>query len=164
MSRKICELPDPPQGLPTGLPFEDLVSQGINKVLSIAEKDPVLNKINGLIRRIPIIPEKRYATPFGTYKTPEFYIPELTPAVFDERRREAVKAAIIDDLSGLIEKIPGIGAAAGIISDVIEDNAMAKIQETLTPEELEKFRSYDKVDPLTTVAVIRTMIRTQKEL
>lgn len=163
MPRRQMQLPDLPAGLPDKLPLEDVISRDVDRILSIVERDPFLNLINGLIRRIPIIPEKRYPTPWGAYKTPEFYIPEITPAKFDGRQREALKAAIMTDLSSLVEMIPFLGAAAGPIADSIEDTAYAKIHDTLTTEEDGYFKSYDKVDPLSTIAMIRTLVRTQKE-
>lgn len=163
MARRKLQLPDLFQGLSDKLPFEDTISRGVDRVLAIVERDPLLRVVNGLIEKIPIVPEKQYPTPWGTYKTPEFYIPKLTPARFEGRQREAFKAATMVDLSSLIGKIPWLGAVAGPVADAIEDTAYAKIHDTLTPEEDTFFKSYDKVDPLSTIAMIRTMVRTEKE-
>jgi hypothetical protein len=163
MPRKVLELPVKPPPLPEKLPGEDTVSRGVNSVLNLIERDPLLGLVNRLVDKIPIIPEKTYVTPFGTLKTPEFYIPRITPAKFNEREREAFKAATMVDLSSLISKIPWLGTAAGPAADAVEDTAYAKIHDTLTPEEDKYFKSYDKVDPLATIAMIRTMVRTQKE-
>mgnify|MGYP001599049694 CR=1 FL=1 len=161
MPRREIQLPDLPR-LPDKLPLEGTIGRGVDRLLSFMEKDQALNAVNRLIEKIPIVPEKSYTTPFGTYKTPEFYIPKLAPAKFDERQREAFKAAAIADIAGLVAMVPWLGALAGPIADSIEDTAMAKIQETLTPEENTFFKSYDKVDPLTTIAMIRTMVRTEE--
>ncbi len=163
MPRKVIELPISPPRLPEKLPMEDAIGRAVDQVLSIVERDPLLGLVNGLVQKIPIIPERRYPTPLGTYKTPEFYVPKLTPARFDERQREAFKAAALVDLSALISKIPWLGAVAGPVADSVEDTAYAKIHDTLTPEEDSYFKSYDKVDPLSSIALLRTMVRTKKE-
>jgi len=160
--RKELMLPTPPR-LPGKLPFEDGIARGVDRLLSIVEKDPILNGLNRIVERVPVVPERQFMTPWGNYKTPEFYVPKLSPARFDARQREAFKAAVMNDIASLVEKVPGLGAAAGPIADSMEDTAMAKIADTLTPEENKYFRSYDKVDPLSTIAMIRTMVRTQKE-
>lgn len=163
MPRKVIQLPELFRGLPEKLPFEDTISREVDRVLSIVERDPLLRLVNGLIGKIPIVTERRYPTPWGTYKTPEFYIPKLTPAKFDGRQREAFKAATMVDLSALISKVPWLGAIAGPVADAVEDTAYAKIHDTLTPEEDNYFKSYDKVDPLSSIAMIRAMVRTEKE-
>lgn len=163
MPRREIRLPDLPLRLPEKLPLEDVVSRGVDQLFSIVERDPLLNALNRLVEKIPVIPEKTYPTPWGTYKSPEFYVPKLTPAKFDERQREAMKAATIVDISSLISKIPWLGTFASPIADAVEDTAYAKIHDTLTPEEDRLFKSYDKVDPLSSIAVIRTMVRTEKE-
>lgn len=163
MARRVIEFPLGPPPLPEKLPGEDIVSRGVDKILSLVERDPLLNALNRLVDKIPIVPEKAYRTPLGDFKTPEFYIPRLTPARMDERTREAFKASVLVDVSSLIAKIPWLGAVAGPAADAVEDTAYAKIHDTLTPEEDKFFKSYDKVDPLSTVAMIRTMVRTEKE-
>jgi len=163
MARRIIEFPIRPPKLPEKLPGEDAISQGVERALGLMERDPILGLVNRLIEKIPVIPERAYSTPLGNYKTPEFYIPRLTPARFDGRQREAFKAAVMNDLSALVEIIPTLGIVAAPLADAIGDTAMAKIQDTLTPAESQLFRSYDKVDPLSTIAMIRTMVRTQKE-
>ena len=163
MPRREIRLPDLPLRLPEKLPLEDVVSRGVDQLLSIVERDPLLNAVNRLIGKIPIIAEKTFPTPWGNFKTPEFYIPKLTPARFDARQREAMKAATIVDLSSLISKIPWLGTFAAPIADAVEDTAYAKVHDTLTPQEATYFKSYDKADPLSSIAMIRTMVRTEKE-
>jgi hypothetical protein len=163
MARKVIEFPLGAPPMPDKLPGEDVVSRGVDKILSLMERDPILKGINRLVDKIPIVHEKTYHTPLGDFKTPEFYIPKLTPALMDERKREAIKASVLVDMSSLIAKIPYLGAAAGPAADAVEDTGYAKIHDTLTPEEDKFFKSYDKVDPLSTVAVLRAMVRTQKE-
>lgn len=162
MPRKILELPRLP-ALPTKFPLEDEFTGMVEKVISLAEKDPILGALNRVIESIPIIPEKEFQIPWGTYKTPEFYIPKVKPIQMDARQKEAFKAAVMTDLASLVKAIPGLGAVGEPIIDSISDTAYAKIQDTLTPEENKQFKSFDKVDPLSTVAMIRTWIRTQKE-
>lgn len=162
MPRRIIEWPEAPR-LPSELPFEKVISREIEHVFSFMEKDPILKLVNGLVEKIPVIPERHYPTPLGTYKTPEFYIPKIEPARFDDRRREAFKAAVMSDLAWVVGLIPGVSDVAEPILHSINDTADAKIQDTLNPEEVKYFRSYDKVDPLSTVAMIRTMVRTDKE-
>lgn len=160
--RRVLQLPKPP-ALPTKFPLEDEIGNMVEKVINLAEKDPVLGVVNRAIDSIPIVPERSFETPWGTYKTPELYIPKVLPITLDGRQREAFKAAVMADLAGLAEAIPFMGAAAKPLADSLEDTAMAKIQDTLTPEEKTQFQSYDKVDPLTVVAMVRTMVRTQRE-
>ncbi len=162
MSRKEIQLPKLPE-LPRKFPLEDQISNALEKVISLADRDPILQAVNSLVEKIPIVREREFQTPWGTYKTPELYVPKVLPITVDGRQREAIKAAVMADVAGLIEKIPGLGAAAGPIVDSLEDNAMAKIQDTLTPEENTRFKSYDKVDPLAAVAMLRTLLRTKKE-
>jgi hypothetical protein len=163
MPRRVIEFPLKPPPLPEKLPGEDTISRGIDQLFSLMERDPILGIINKLVEKIPIVPERQYRTPFGTMKTPEFYIPKITPARFDTRQREAFKAAVMQDMVSLVNLIPGVSDAAGPVLDAINDTADAKIQDTLNPEETRYFRSYNKVDPSSTVAMIRTMVRTQKE-
>ncbi len=163
MPRRTIELRLPLVQLPDKLPGEDMLSRGVDKVLNLVERDPVLNTVNRVIEKIPIIREKSVSTPLGSFKTPEFYVPRLIPARMDARIREAFKAAALVDASSLISKIPWMGAAAAPVSDAVEDTAYAKIHDTLTPEEDTFFTSYDKADPLSTIAMLRTMVRIQKE-
>ncbi len=163
MARKVIDLPLKPPPLPEKFPGEDAISRDVDRVLDLVEKDPLLNLVNKFIAKIPIVREKQFATPFGTYKTPEFYVPELTPAKFDTRRREALKASVMQDLVSVVGLIPGVSAAAGPVLDSISDMADAKIHEVLDPDEHKYFQSYNKIDPSSTVAMIRTMVRTQKE-
>lgn len=162
MARREITLPDLPKWLPTKLPLEPVAARITDGICSIMRREPITNGINKIIEQIPIIPEKQYPTPFGTYKTPEFSIPELKLPTMDDRRREALKAAVIDDLSSLVEKIPVVGLAAGPISDAIEDTAMAKIHDTLTPKEYTWFLNYDKISPITTLAMLRALYRAER--
>lgn len=163
MARKVIEFPWSSIGLPEKLPLEDQVTRGVDKALNLVEHDPILRAVNSVIDRIPVMPQKQIKTPLGTYKTPEFYIPKILPARMNDRQREAFKAAVLSDVGTLLCAIPGVGDVAEPIGHGLEDTAYAKIMDTLTPEEAEFYKSYDKVDPLSGVAMIRTMVRTQKE-
>ena len=156
--RKVLQLPQLPT-LPDKFPLEDEFTGAMEKVISLAEKDPVLGAINRLIDKIPIVPEREFKIPWGTYKTPEVYIPKVHPIKMDDRQKEAFKAAAMQDLASLAKAIPFLGAASEPIVDSITDTADAKLQDTLTPEESSLFKSYNKVDPLSVVAMLRTMIR-----
>lgn len=162
MPRRELQLPPPPR-LPDRLPFEDQVSRAVDRVLDLLERDPVRAVVNRLVDAIPVVREREYPTPLGTYKTPEFYVPKLSPAKMDGRQRQAFKAAVMTDVAGLIEAIPGLGALAKPLSDAVEDTAYAKIQDSLTPQENTWFKTFDKVDPLSVIAMLRTMVRTGKE-
>jgi hypothetical protein len=164
MPRRIIQLPEIGKGLPDKMPFEDRVSGALNKVLNLTERDPVLTRLNKIIDRIPVVPEKKFPTPFGIYKTPEFYVPKLQPPTLDSRQWEAFKAALLQDVSSLLNAIPALGALAEPLTDLVSDTAQAKIQDTLNQAENDFFKNYNKVDPLSTVAMIRTMVRTHKEL
>jgi hypothetical protein len=163
MARKILQWPDLPKGLPTELPLESEVSRATDKLLSLMDRDPLLKAVNSLIDRIPIIPEKRYPTPLGEYRTPEFYIPKIEPAKFDGRQREAFKAAVMQDLVWLASLIPGVSDVAEPVLDAVNDTADAKINDALNPDERKYFRSYNKVEPSSAVAMIKTMVRVERE-
>ncbi len=162
MARPTLNLPDLPK-LPDKIPGEAKIGRGVDKILNIMERDPLLKAVNALIEKIPIVPEKTFSTPLGTYKTPEFYLPKLTPARMDIRQREAFKAAVVVDISSVIDMIPGVGALAGVVANSMADTADAKIHETLNAKEDDYFTSYDKADPLSTIALMRAFIRTEKE-
>jgi hypothetical protein len=162
MPRKTVAPPRLPV-LPDHLPGEESISRSVDKFLDFMEREPLHKGINRLVDKIPIVPSTDFATPLGVYKTPEVYVPELQPARFDAKHREAFKAAVLSDVAELVDAIPFLGAAADPVSHTLEDNAYAKITETLTPQELTYFKSYDDVDPFSVIAMIRTMVRTQRE-
>lgn len=162
MERKTIQPPKWPT-MPTKLPGEDQISAGVDRFLDFMEKEPIHKGINRVVEKIPIMPSSNIKTPLGTYKTPEFYVPKILPARFDTTHREAFKAAVLADAAELVQAIPFLGAAADPISHTLEDTAYAKISDTLPPQEFNLFKSYDDIDPLSVIAMIRTMVRTQRE-
>lgn len=155
-----------PQGLvnalgsiPDRMPFEDTIDRALDDAADKIASHPLMRKLEELHSRIPVVPSVEVGTPLGKIKTPELALPKPSPPEVDDRKKEAIKAAVADDLTGLIEKIPVVGAAAAPISDGLEDTFMAKIHDTLTPEEYELFKKKDKISPLTTLAMVDTLIR-----
>ena len=104
---------------------------------------------------IPAVEETRLDTPFGTVRAPEIGLPDLKRLTLDPRKRDAVKAAIAIDASGVVGLIPGIG---DIAADVAEDTYGARLRQILTPQEMNQYTRFDKLGP-STVAVVRTFMR-----
>ena len=77
----------------------------------------------------------------------------------DARRKEIVKAAVADDLAGLLEKVPWIGVFTAPLADAVEDTFGAKIEELMTPAERKAFREFDKVSPSTAVRALQTFAK-----
>lgn len=143
--------------IPSKLPFEDKVVDGINKVSRQFNNSKV---IKSAIRVSSLIPKVRSFTiggPQGKTPTPEFtppipYLPEIS-----HNDRPFLKAAIMDDIAGLVEKIPGVGIYLGPVADMMEDTAIYRIQKSLTPQQLEYFQQRDRALPITTLAALDTI-------
>ena len=152
-----------PQGLhqalskvPDRLPFEDTVDRALDSLAARLEGNRVTKKLREIHANLPTAPEIELPGPFGVLKAPPLELPAPPPPKIDRRAKDTVKAALLDDISGVIEKIPVVGAVAGVLSDSLEDTAMARIHDLLTPEEYARFKKKDKLSPLTTVAVLDT--------
>ncbi|MDP2953339.1 MAG: hypothetical protein Q8O76_08510 [Chloroflexota bacterium] len=151
--------PPAPPRLPNKFPFEDQTAALLDRLSGALAGNPVMVKIKELRDKAPYLAEYAIPTPLGTMTFPKVELPELNAPEVDERKRQVIKAAIGDDLSSLIDKIPYVGLFAGPISDFLEDISMAKAYDLLTPEETVRFRNLDKVSPWTTLAAIRTFAR-----
>ena len=150
------EIKLPSVKLPEKLPFEDTVNKGINKVVHAVNNFPPIRAINAIGARIPYPGEVRVGTPLGSIKIPPLNLPRLELPELDERHMQAMKAAVGQDLSYLPGLIPGVG---DVIADMVEDTFGAKIHETLTPDEYEDFKRWDKKSPSTTIAMAQTLVR-----
>ena len=151
--------PPKPPPLPSTLPLENQIDRLLNKLASRIEKSAITQRMRQLEEQAPVIESVDFPTPFGTIQTPHLTIPVPVPPTIDQRRKEIVKAALADDLAGLVEKIPLVGALAWPIVDAVEDTYMVKVQELMTPDEWRTFREFDKVSPLTVAAVLRTFAK-----
>lgn len=145
--------------LPSKLPFEDKIDKILSSAVQKIEKHPITGRLQEIKEKMPYIAETEITTPMGKFKTPEIRLPDFLPPKVDERRREAIKAAICDDFAGVIERIPFLGFAAHPISDLLEDMAMGKLHDTLTEEEFKQFKRFDKAIPSTTLALLMTFTR-----
>lgn len=145
--------PPRPPALPDTLPGEDRLDAALDRLASRLENSALVRRAKEIEDRLPSIESVEFPTPLGTIKTPALEPPTLVPPQIDERRREVLKAAALDDLAGLIAFIPVVG---DIISDPIEDTAMAKLHDTLTPQETIVFQNADKALPLTLLGALYT--------
>lgn len=151
--------PPKPPPFPSTLPFENQIDRLFDRVAERLANSQATRFGNNIERNFPTVESIEWPTPLGVVKTPRLSMPSLTPPVLDERRKEIIKAAMGDDISGLVTMIPVIGFFASIIADAMEDTYAAKIDALLTPEERRAFMEYDKVSPITTIAALRAFIR-----
>ena len=158
MAQRQLRPPKPPP-LPTTLPLENQVDALLNKLATTLEETRFTKMMRDLEARAPVIESIDFPTPFGKVRTPGLTLPVPVPPTMDQRRKEIVKAALADDLAGLVEKIPFVGAFAWPIADAVEDTYLVKLQELMTPEEWRTFKEFDKVSPLTVAAALRTFAR-----
>jgi len=116
----------------------------------------VARRLTEIREKVPTLAAWDFPTPIGTMRLPALELPEVPSPRVDQRRKELIKAAIGDDVSGLVEKIPFVGVFLGPVADFLEDLAGAKIDTLLTPSEREVFRNWDKSSPSTTLAALAT--------
>lgn len=135
------------------LPFEQQIDSVLNALEDSIAKSGIIERIEAARGRLPYIPATIIPTPFGTVEIPPIEIPELSLPKIDDRRREALKAAIAIDISGLVAVIPIVG---DVLADIIEDTYGNKIREVLTPKEAAAYSKYDRVGP-STVAMLRAL-------
>ena len=153
--------PPKPLPLPSTLPFENQTDRLLSKLASTLEGTRFTKIMRALEARAPAIESIDFPTPFGKVRTPGLTLPVPVPPAMDQRRKEILKAALADDLAGLVEKIPFVGAFASPLADAAEDTFMAKLQDLLTPEEWSIFKEQDKVLPLTSAAALVTFTKTR---
>lgn len=151
----MAEIRMPDIKFPDKLPFESKVNKGVNKIVHAVNNFPLIRAINSIGDRLPYPGEVRMGTPLGDIRLPPLNLPRLEFPELEERHMQAVKAAIGQDLAYIPGLIPGVG---DVVADMIEDTFGAKIHETLTPEEFTTFKRWDKKSPLTTVAMIQTLV------
>lgn len=118
----------------------------------IAESGPGL-AYNKMREKLPRLPERGLVTPFGRVRTPELNLPSLAPLQPTDAQLEALKAGAAIDASFPVSWIPVVG---DIVADVVEDVYAEKLQESLTPQELQRYYHWDKGGPAT-VAVVRAI-------
>ena len=131
----------------------DGIVAAVTEVNSRLAESPVGRAYSRVRDSLPAIPERRLPTPFGEIKTPDMTLPELAVLKLDDRRREAIKAAVAIDLSFLISLIPLVG---DVVADVIEDTYGEKLKETLTDREFSAYMRHDKFGP-STIAAVRAL-------
>lgn len=140
-------------------PLEQLVDQIINFSIDMANRlaieGPFARVYEDIRNSGPHVAGVDLPTPFGQVRTPTIGLPELKRIALDTRKRDAFKATTAIDLSGLIGILPFIG---DVIADIAEDTYGAQLRELLTPEEMNLYTEYDKVNP-SNVALARTFMR-----
>jgi hypothetical protein len=153
------KLPRPPP-LPDQLPFEDAVGRMLDRAAQALERSPITRAARRIEEGFPEIEAVEVPTPLGTITTPYLQLPALSsPPQMDKRRREAIKAAVGEDLANLVSLIPYVGFVAAPLTDAVEDTFSARIQELLTTDELKVFREKDKVSPSTAVSALLTFAK-----
>jgi len=85
-------------------------------------------------------------------RAPQLEPPSLEPPQMDDRRKQATKAAVAQDLAFIVGFVPVLGDA---VADVVEDAYFRTIHETLTPEEFDTYKRLDVYSP-STAAMLRT--------
>lgn len=141
---------------PARLPFESVLDRVLDRISAKLEQAAPTRFTRSLGKKIPYPAEFRVNTPLGNIGLPSLDLPRLDVPELDNRRKEAIKAAIGQDLSYFPGLIPVVG---DIAANAIEDVFFGKIHEVLTPEELRKFVQWNKKSPLSTVAMLQTFIR-----
>jgi len=142
--------------IPNRLPLEETLDRALDSLEERVAEHPITKKLEELHSRLPVSPPIDLVTPLGTVKLPELSFPKPVPPKIDTRKREAVKAAIGQDLSYVPGLLPVVG---DVLADAISDIFGAKIYETLTKEEFREFQKYDKISPLSTVAMLRVFTK-----
>ncbi len=154
--------PKPPR-LPDSLPFEKQVDRILNQIGQSLEQSKFGQSMKRLDDKLPVFESVDFPTPVVNIKTPNLKVPSLTPPKMNDRRREAIKAAVGQDLGEFIEIIPIVGFIVEPIGNSIQDNFSVKIQETLTEAEWKRFRQLDKASPLSTIAMVATFAQDRLE-
>lgn len=137
--------------LSEGDPLDIIINQA-NRAFNGLADSRAGTALSSVRNKLPSIQELNIPTPFGRIKTPEFSLPDIRSVQLDQRKRDAIKAAVGSDLAQIIALIPGVG---DIAADIIEDTFGEKIRESMTPEQYANYMRHDKLGP-STVAVIRT--------
>lgn len=150
--------PQPPN-LPNTLPFEKQIGSVLDKVNEALQNNPITRAMQHVEDSLPIVEGMDLPTPLGTIRTPTLRAPSFTPPVLDERRKEAMKAAIGTDLGTAMELIPMVGDILEPIGNGIADTYRLKLMDMLTPEELPVWKNEDKISPLTSFATAQTFLR-----
>ena len=158
MPHRVIRPPRPPP-LPAQLPFEDTVDRLLNRAAQAIDESRLGEALRRLDAAAPQLEGFHLPTPLGAIDTPALSLPVPIPPAMDARRREIVKAAAADDLSGLLEKVPWIGIITAPLADAVEDIFGAKIEELMTPGERKVFREKDKVSPSTVVSTLQTFAK-----
>lgn len=142
--------------LPDKLPLETQVDKLLDRVSNLMERNPVTKAIKKVEGTFPTIASINHPTPFGTIRTPELRPPSLRLPELDKRKKDIIKASVGADMGFLVAQIPVVG---DIIGQSVTDTYKYQILGQLTPEEMPRFRNFDKISPLVTVAAIQTFAR-----
>lgn len=152
-AERTLRLPKPPP-LPTKVPFEDGLNRTFNRLADSMERGP-MGRLNQRLKMLPSIAGATWPTPLGTVEIPTMEPPDLRLPNLDERKKEALKAALGQDLATIVGFIPVVG---DIVADVVEDLYFQKVHGLLRADEFESFKRYDANSP-TTLAMIRTFVK-----
>jgi hypothetical protein len=96
-----------------------------------------------ILKRFTLLP--RIEIPLLGVSLPAVELPEFPPRVpkLDDRRLEALRYAVMDDLGGLVP----------VVGDVLSDVAYAELRKRMSPEEFEKFLEANKALPSSLAAI-----------
>lgn len=138
------------------LPFEEKVSQALDRVSAAIEANPVAQRLDQLAEEGPSLPSVSLPTPLGTVDLvrPIPLLPRVSPPRLDARRKEALKAALGVDLVSLIGLVPVVG---DYVAEELGDVYMHRLRSVLTPEELARFERLDKGNPFDVLAMWRAL-------
>ena len=143
--------------LPSKIPGQDMFEK---TTLILADKltnSTPMRLLDALMDKVPYPQEMEISTPFGDVRVPPLNLPRVKmPDLTDERKMEAVRAAVGGDISSLAQFIPFVGQ---YVAEPLCDTFSAKLQETLHPEEYTMYKRWEKKSPLSVIAVIQTFIR-----
>lgn len=118
------------------------------------ERGPV-GRLNQRLKMLPSIEGTTWPTPLGTIEIPTLEPPDLRLPKLDDRKKEALKAAVAQDLAAIVGVIPVVG---DIFADVMEDIYFQKVHGLLRGDEFESFKRFDATSPAA-LAMIRTFLK-----
>ena len=146
--------------LPDKLPGEAALDRAMDGLANKLERFPPVRLLDTLAERLPYPAAARLGTPFGEVKLPSLDLPRFRKPEMTPRHKDAVKAAVAKDiLDEVVGRIPSVGSYAGIVLEPIADTYAAKIHESMTPQEYETYKQWEKKSPWSVVAVLQTFIR-----
>lgn len=153
MGREI-KLPIP--RFPDRLPFESTLEKTMMVVGKKIEAFPLVKAADALVNKLPYPAEGTLNTPFGSVRVPPLNLPRFKMPDMDERQMQALRASAGKDLAELIQMVPVVGPH---IAEPIADTFAAKLHSSMTAEEYEEYKRWEKKSPLSAIATIQTFVK-----